>query len=250
MENDITWGEVCIAKEAKKGIGFRAYRHNPKLPNGFENPVQNIDHFFLSRRTFPEHSHSGISAVTYLFEWSRNSLINTDSVGNKNLVIGPGDILWTQTSSGIIHDEIPKEDGQVCEGLQIFIDIPAKFKGQDPTSFYSEHKDLPKKHIGLARIKIIAGKFQEARSKIQPDWPTDIIEISFTKDSQIDVIVMPNEVISILNIGAEINVNSLKIEQNSSVSGVNLSKSEQEVSISGTIKSIFYVLKTKLMEIN
>lgn len=57
-----------------------------------------------------------------------------DFVGHKG-TIGPGDLQWMTAGKGIMHAEMPlHEEGQPDpEGLQLWIDLPRKDKGIEPT---------------------------------------------------------------------------------------------------------------------
>ena len=61
---------------------------------------------------FPWHPHRGIETVTYML---KGRVEHGDSLGNRG-VIGPGDVQWMTAGSGIIHEEMPKND----DGIQGF----------------------------------------------------------------------------------------------------------------------------------
>ena len=78
-----------------------------------------------------------------------------------------GDVQWMKTGSGIIHSEMPAMKEGKLHGFQLWINMPAKLKMTKPEYIYIDskemitHKDLDKK------VKVIAGKFEEAEGPIK-----------------------------------------------------------------------------------
>ncbi|MCX6556766.1 MAG: pirin family protein [Candidatus Aminicenantes bacterium] len=70
---------------------------------------------------FPWHPHRGIKTITYVL---KGEIDHGDSMGNQG-VIGPGDVQWMTAGSGVIHQEMPRENRRT--GLQGFFD-PGKKK--------------------------------------------------------------------------------------------------------------------------
>lgn len=69
---------------------------------------------------FPWHPHRGIEMITYVL---RGDVEHGDSMGNKG-VISSGDVQWMTAGSGIIHQEMPKEDpkGSMYE-LNLYLEL-------------------------------------------------------------------------------------------------------------------------------
>ncbi|WP_455820879.1 pirin family protein [Pseudomonas cerasi] len=61
-----------------------------------------------------------MSAVSYLLSDSETGMPNRDSLGTQSL-IQPGGFHWTMAGKGIVHKEVPAEQGKTVHGLQIFI---------------------------------------------------------------------------------------------------------------------------------
>jgi hypothetical protein len=78
---------------------------------------------------FPWHPHRGIETITYIL---KGEVEHGDSMGNRG-VIGPGDVQWMTAGSGIIHQEMPREnrpDG--LQGFQLWANLPAAEKMMAP----------------------------------------------------------------------------------------------------------------------
>lgn len=121
--------------------GFNTYGLRG-IPGASIDPFLNVDDFRMSERTFPPHPHAGFSAVTYMFEDSKGTFINRDSLGDRSL-IGPGAFHWTQAASGMMHEEVPQVNGVECHGLQIFVNLRSHHKQAAPSAFHLEATDVP-----------------------------------------------------------------------------------------------------------
>jgi redox-sensitive bicupin YhaK (pirin superfamily) len=78
---------------------------------------------------FPWHPHRGIETITYVLA---GDVEHGDSMGNKG-TIGSGDVQWMTAGSGIIHQEMPKGDGEGrMLGFQLWANLPKTQKMMDP----------------------------------------------------------------------------------------------------------------------
>jgi len=104
---------------------------------------------------FPWHPHRGMETITYVL---RGEVAHGDSLGNEG-VISPGDVQWMTAGSGIIHQEMPKGDGNgaMC-GFQLWANLPAERKMMTPRYRGVTSADIPSvSDPGGATIKVIAG---------------------------------------------------------------------------------------------
>jgi redox-sensitive bicupin YhaK (pirin superfamily) len=89
---------------------------------------------------FPWHPHRGIETVTYVLA---GTVEHGDSMGNRG-TIGAGDVQWMTAGSGIIHQEMPKGDGQGrMHGFQLWANLPASLKMTDPRYQEVKATDVP-----------------------------------------------------------------------------------------------------------
>ncbi len=78
---------------------------------------------------FPWHPHRGIETITYVLA---GNVDHGDSMGNQG-TIGPGDVQWMTAGSGIIHQEMPRGDGQGrMHGFQLWANLPSSLKMTHP----------------------------------------------------------------------------------------------------------------------
>lgn len=116
------------------------------------------DHYL---KGFPWHPHRGIETITYVL---KGDVEHGDSLGNKG-IISTGDVQWMTAGSGIIHQEMPKGDGQgAMYGFQLWTNLPADQKMMAPRYRGITADQIPEVEMANGvRIKIIAGTVQHTR---------------------------------------------------------------------------------------
>jgi redox-sensitive bicupin YhaK (pirin superfamily) len=140
---------------------------------------------------FGPHPHRGFETLTYIL---KGDIVHQDSGGHKSK-IEAGGVQWMTAGSGLIHSEISSEDfkskGGEVEILQLWMNLPAKFKMTDP-----DYKGLTKdevKHLdeddGKVRVNLISGDWKGTQGPI--DSLTNLmltsIEIKSGGKFQLDV---------------------------------------------------------------
>ena len=135
----------------RRSIGTRRLDHL--------DPFLLLDHFESVRPEdyepgFPYHPHRGIETVTFV---RTGEVRHRDSLGHQGS-IGPGDIQWMTSGSGILHEEMPQVRPEGIAGLQLWLNLPAREKMTRP-----KYRDLTASHLpetpldGGARARVIAG---------------------------------------------------------------------------------------------
>jgi redox-sensitive bicupin YhaK (pirin superfamily) len=123
------------------------------------DPFLLLDHFESVRPEdyeagFPYHPHRGIETVTFV---RTGEVQHRDSLGHHGS-IGPGDIQWMTSGSGILHEEMPQVRPEGIGGLQLWLNLPAREKMTRP-----KYRDLTASHLpetpldGGGRARVIAG---------------------------------------------------------------------------------------------
>ncbi len=153
----------------KHGAGFEAF--GIRGEDSQMDPYLMADHYRMSQPTFGPHPHAGFSAVTYMFDDAQTGFNNRDSRGDAS-EIRPGDTHWTVAGAGVVHDEVPVENGKVAHGLQIFVNLAAKDKHIAPTSIHIASQDMPRiTQASGARVKLVFGNYDdgiEVRAAVKP----------------------------------------------------------------------------------
>jgi len=165
------------------------------------SPVTVLDDFRVSGRPFPPHPHAGFSAVTYVFEDSPGGLRSRDSLGN-DVVTGPGGIVWTQTGSGVIHEEVPADPDRELHGLQIFVNLSSKNKLVVPQMFRLEKSEVPECWSDAGdRVRVVVGSFQGVSSPLVPAEPFTFLDVDLRRAISFNLENTHNAIVYVLTGG-------------------------------------------------
>ncbi|WP_264537510.1 pirin family protein [Flavobacterium sp. N1736] len=159
---------TVITPEVQGDEQFFARKARAKDFDGLMDPIIGFDHFELKKDIFGPHPHAGMSAISYVFENSA-PYHSIDSRGN-NIVITPGSLLWTYAGKGVVHSEFPVPDGATVEGLQLFVNIPAHKKQEDPKSVFIDKAKIPEIKEEGVRVRVVCGETGNVTNKVEtPD---------------------------------------------------------------------------------
>ena len=104
---------------------------------------------------FPSHPHRGFETVTYLLA---GSMRHKDNAGHEG-VIKPGGIQWMTAAKGIIHSEMPEQENGLLEGFQLWVNLPAEHKMDEPAyQEYSAEQIPVESREGGVEVRVITGK--------------------------------------------------------------------------------------------
>jgi quercetin 2,3-dioxygenase len=114
---------------------------------------------------FPWHPHRGIETVTYVLD---GRVEHGDTLGNSG-VIGPGDVQWMNSGSGIVHQEMPKRsDNPNLAGFQLWVNLPAAEKMSVPAYRGLGASDLPDVATdGGGSVKVVAGTYGRTEGPVR-----------------------------------------------------------------------------------
>jgi redox-sensitive bicupin YhaK (pirin superfamily) len=170
MEEDRVVQSVIMSRPTLEGAGVnlnRAFGFHEK-PN--LDPFLLLDDFHSRdprdyQAGFPWHPHRGIETITYMFA---GTVEHGDSLGNSG-TIRPGGVQWMTAGSGIIHQEMPKGDGNgEMWGFQLWANLPRTHKMIDP-----RYRELTRDGIPEVRtpegctVRIIAGRFADITGPVK-----------------------------------------------------------------------------------
>jgi redox-sensitive bicupin YhaK (pirin superfamily) len=113
---------------------------------------------------FPPHPHRGFETVTYLLA---GRMRHKDNAGHEG-VIEPGGIQWMTAGRGIVHSEMPEQENGMLEGFQLWINLPANNKMDEPGyQEYSADRFPLEYREGGVEVRVIAGvTTQETRGPV------------------------------------------------------------------------------------
>ena len=140
----------------------------PDISNLFD-PFLLFDHFAFNDPLegpivgFPTHPHRGIETVTYILE---GKVRHRDSMGNVGF-IGPGDVQWMTSGSGIMHEEMPRrgKSGRI-DGFQLWVNLPAAEKMSRPRYQEVEASSIPAVQQEGILVRVVAGEYGGDRGPV------------------------------------------------------------------------------------
>jgi len=194
----MTFSPVVSAALAAHGGHFSARRLDLKGLGAFASPVMGLDHYRMSGPTFAPHPHAGFSAVSYVFEDSAGSLRNRDSLGH-DVVIEPGEMVWTQAGSGVVHDEVPSQSGREVHGVQIFINLARRHKELPPQMLYAPTKDIPVTRDAKGnQTRVLVGQFGQQAGTVRPAEPFDFFDVKLVDEWRYEAPPLRNVLVYVL----------------------------------------------------
>jgi redox-sensitive bicupin YhaK (pirin superfamily) len=154
--------EIIEPQFVIEGAGVLLRRSfGPNVSNLFD-PFLLFDHFAFNDPLegpivgFPTHPHRGIETVSYILE---GNVRHRDSLGNVGL-IGPGDVQWMTSGSGIMHEEMPRRGptGRI-DGFQLWVNLPATEKMSRPRYQEVDSASIPTVEVQGVRVRVVAGGY-------------------------------------------------------------------------------------------
>ncbi|MEO8000711.1 MAG: pirin family protein [Arenimonas sp.] len=104
---------------------------------------------------FPSHPHRGFETVTYMLD---GRMRHKDNHGNEGLLT-PGSVQWMSAGRGIVHSEMPEQEQGLMRGFQLWVNLPASEKMNDPKYQEFNAEEIPVHGLpGGSQVKVIAGQ--------------------------------------------------------------------------------------------
>jgi redox-sensitive bicupin YhaK (pirin superfamily) len=198
------------------GDGFRVHNFFPSQPI---IGIDGMSPFFLldygSKWLVPPseipkgvgvHPHRGFETVTIAYH---GKVAHNDSAGNSG-VIGEGDVQWMTAGAGVLHKEFHEKEfsrkGGIFQMVQLWVNLPAKFK-MTPAKYQSlENKDISKYLLsdGKSSIEVIAGEYNGMKGSASTFSTVNLFNarlikgartsFSFNKDFNTGMLVIEGEI--------------------------------------------------------
>lgn len=142
----------------------------------------------------PSHPHKGFITFTYMLD---GEFQHRDSAGGQGLITSGG-AQWMMTGSGIVHEEMIGREfaarGGNLEMLQLWINIPSRYKAADPYYRILGSGDMPIVHSADAQswLQVLAGNYQGAASPIELLSPLQILRIHLGPSGYLEIKDIPD----------------------------------------------------------
>lgn len=138
---------------------------------------------------FPNHPHRGFETVTYML---KGRMLHRDSKGNEGLLTDGG-MQWMSAARGVIHSEIPQQENGVMAGFQLWVNLPAAHKMDEPWYKDFTPQDLPRATTEQgAEVCVIAGHSHGVDGAIQrPNTQPLILDVHLPANTSFTQVI-PN----------------------------------------------------------
>jgi len=190
--------------------------------------VENVDPFILLHHYGPyaisefnnpfdlgPHPHRGFEPITLLFKGEQ---FHRDSLGNE-MVVKAGDVQWTTAGHGIVHAEAPNKEfikkGGTLEGIQLWLNLPAKDKLMPPNYQHLEATQIPKifSENQKVQLNIIAGSQKEQIGLIKTQTAVNVFTVVAKENGMLEVDIPQNHQSLIYVLEGSILVNDTAVLQ-------------------------------------
>jgi quercetin 2,3-dioxygenase len=184
--------------------------------------IENVDPFLLLHHYGPyaisefnnpfdlgPHPHRGFEPITLLFKGEQ---LHRDSLGNE-MVVKAGGVQWTTAGRGIIHAEAPTKEfvkkGGDLEGIQLWLNLPAKDKMMMPNYQHLEDEQIPKLFSDDKKVQlnIVAGNQNGKEGLITTQTEVNVFTANADENGTLEIEIPENHQSLIYLLDGEILVN-------------------------------------------
>lgn len=164
---------------------------------------------------FGPHPHRGFETVTFILE---GDLIHKDSSGALS-EIKAGGIQWMTAGSGIIHSEISSEKFKLTGGpleiLQLWINLPARYKMTAPKYIGLQKEDIPtiSQEGGNVTIHLVSGTWDNIEAPVHPLSDINLCWIAFREGGKYNCMIDASKNILCYVIRGAVKINGDEIRQ-------------------------------------
>ena len=160
----------------------------------------------------PDHPHRGFETITYMIA---GRMRHRDSSGNSGLLQNGG-VQWMTAGRGIIHSEMPEQEGGVMEGFQLWLNLAARQK-----MIPAWYRDIPRDEIpeyvtaeGVT-VRVIAGSSNHvAGAMTREDTEPLYLDIDLPADSEFSTAIPADHNAFIYVYRGEVAVGGTRLETN------------------------------------
>ncbi len=156
------------------------------------------------------HPHRGFEPITLLYKGEQ---LHRDSLGNESIVKA-GDVQWTTAGRGIIHSEGPTKEfverGGELEGIQLWLNLPAKDKMMPANYQHIKSKDMlvVQNNDKNITLKVVAGELNGKKGLIKTQTAVNVYMVKTESEGIMEVSVPANHNALIYLLDGEVLVNN------------------------------------------
>lgn len=161
---------------------------------------------------FPVHPHRGIETISYLV---KGKMKHKDSLGFED-VISDGEVQWMTAGSGIFHEEaLPSSEH--LQGVQLWLNLPAKDKMVPPTYHRIEREKIPEVEIEGGKIRVLAGEYEEVQGFQGRYHPLDYYDIEILPEKKVEIPTQEEKKVILFTLKGSVEVKGEKVPEKTAV---------------------------------
>ncbi|MBL1264834.1 pirin family protein [Methylomicrobium sp. RS1] len=155
------------------------------------------------------HPHRGFETVTILYQ---GAVEHRDTAGNGGL-IGPGDVQWMTAAKGLRHEEMHSaaftRQGGTFEAIQLWVNLPAKYKQVDPHYQAIAKAQIPEVRLDEkgSMIRVIAGSYQGIKGPADTYTPVNLWDIRLSAGQNLALSLPENYTTLLLALHGRVEIN-------------------------------------------
>jgi quercetin 2,3-dioxygenase len=179
--------QVLQGQPASDGAGVKIQRIVGRAPHDLD-PFLLLDEFRSDVREdfvagFPSHPHRGIETLTVMLD---GGFEHQDHLGHR-AAIRAGGAQWMSTGRGVIHSEMPLPGEGRIHGFQLWINLPAARKLDEPDYAQADVSELPAQPVDGGHLRVIAGRYAGVVSPIaHPACDAAVMELRLEPGSSFE----------------------------------------------------------------
>jgi quercetin 2,3-dioxygenase len=164
---------------------------------------------------FGPHPHRGFETVTFIIE---GDLVHKDSETGGSRV-GAGGVQWMTAGKGLVHAEVSsdefKEHGGSLEILQLWVNLPARYKMTEPRYVGLHKEEIPTAELdgGKVSINAVSGSWYGTTGPIKPLTDVELASIYFTEGGATNFSVPKEKNILFYVVKGQVKVNGREATQ-------------------------------------
>lgn len=153
------------------------------------------------------HPHKGFETVTIAY---KGKVEHADSAGGGG-VIGEGDVQWMTAGNGILHKEFHETEWSKSGGLfhmmQLWVNLPAKYKTTRPKYQAIKNVDIPKVPIADGEVAVIAGEYNGVKGAASTFSPIHMYNVRLQKGAKTTLSFPKHYTTTLVTVEGSIRVN-------------------------------------------
>ena len=219
--------------------------------------LENVDPFILLHHYGPyaisefnnpfdlgHHPHRGFEPITLLFKGEQ---LHRDSLGNE-MTVKAGGVQWTTAGRGIIHAEAPTKEfvkrGGDLEGIQLWLNLPTKYKMMTPNYQHLEDEQIPKlfSEDKKVQLNIVAGHQKEVLGNITTQTEVNVFTAIAQEKGKIEIDITKHHKSLIYLLEGEIVVNTKQVLKKGNHQMVTFNTDGDLIEFEATEKSTLLIL--------